>query len=347
VLHLFPHWNWPGYEGKEIAVWVHSNLDRVELLLNGRSLGAQEVKKNQHVAWNVGYAAGAIEARGYKGDKLVMTTRRETVGAAAKLVMTADRDEVNADGEDVAMFAVAVHDAQGREVPIADSEISFRISGAGKLIGVGNGDPTDHEPDKGQVRKAFSGLCMALMQSTKKGGSITVEATSAGLVTASVTIASREVSLRPQIAVWRREVPAGSGITGLWRPIPEAGGASQLPSFLGGADSMVFSLRQSGNSITGSVEGGGSDVPALIEGGKIEGDQVSFKAGNSSYTGTVAADRISLERKMEFPFRRPQPATPTGPQPAIGPPPDGSDPSFNRSRRRPDSIPVVLHRVER
>ena len=65
VLHLFPHWNWPGYEGKEIAVWVHTNLDRVELFLNGRSLGAQEVKKNQHLAWNVPYAAGAIEARGY------------------------------------------------------------------------------------------------------------------------------------------------------------------------------------------------------------------------------------------------------------------------------------------
>jgi beta-galactosidase len=75
VLHLFPHWNWPDYEGKEIAVWVHTNLDRVELFLNGRSLGAQEVKKNQHLAWNVTFAAGAIEARGYKADKLVMTPR--------------------------------------------------------------------------------------------------------------------------------------------------------------------------------------------------------------------------------------------------------------------------------
>ncbi|MFP5226047.1 MAG: beta-galactosidase GalA, partial [Acidobacteriota bacterium] len=353
VLHLFPHWNWPGYEGKEIAVWVHTNLDRVELFLNGRSLGAQEVKKNQHLAWNVVYAAGAIEARGYKGDKLVMTTRRETTGAAAKLLMTADRQEVNADGEDVAMFAVAVHDAQGRVVPIADNEVMFQVSGAGKLIGVGNGDPTDHASDKGTSRKAFSGLCMAIVQSSKKAGSITVQATSPGIAPATVTISTREVSVRPQIAVWQREVPAGSGVTGLWRPVPEAGAPNEMLSFLIGAGATIFTLRQNGSTLTGTVEGGGggflsgNELPVPIENGTIDGSRISFKAGNSTYAGSITADRISLDRKVEFPFRRPQPVTPTGPQPAIGPPPDGSDPSFNRSRRFPESIPVVLHRVER
>ena len=353
VLHLFPHWNWSGYEGKEIAVWVHTNLDRVELFVNGRSLGAQEVKKNQHLAWNVAYAAGAIEARGYKADKLVMTTRRETTGAAAKLVMTADRHEVNADGEDVAMFAVAVQDARGREVPIADNEVTFQVSGPGKLIGAGNGDPTDHAPDKGTSRKAFSGLCMAVVQSTKQAGSITVQAASPGLVSATVTISAREVQLRPQVAVWKREVPAGSGATGLWRPIPEAGAANEMVAFLVGNNSMLFTLRQSGSSLTGNVEGGGggflsgNEVAIPIENGTIDGGQISFKAGNSTYKGTVSADRISLDRKIELPFRRPQPVTPSGPQPAIGPPPDGSDPSSNRSRRMPETVPVVLHRVER
>ncbi|HVT98983.1 MAG TPA: DUF4982 domain-containing protein, partial [Acidobacteriaceae bacterium] len=352
VLHLFPHWNWPGYEGKEIAVWVHSNLDRVELFVNGRSLGAQEVKKNQHVAWNVPYAAGAIEARGYKADKVVMTTRRETTGPAAKLVMTADRQEANADGEDVVMFAVAVHDAQGREVPIADNEVAFQISGPGKLIGVGNGDPTDHAPDKGTSRKAFSGLCMAIVQSTKKPGSITVQATSPGLVPATVTISTRKVSLRPQVAVWEREVPKGSGVTGLWRPAPEAGAANEMVALFVGNDSTLFTLRQSGNSLTGSVEGGGggffsgNELPVPIEDAKIDGSSISFKAGTSTYTGTISGDRIKLDRKIQLPFRRGQPVEATGPRPAIGPPPDGSDPSFNR-RRMPDSIPVVLQRVER
>ncbi|HEX4065239.1 MAG TPA: beta-galactosidase GalA [Acidobacteriaceae bacterium] len=349
VLHLFPHWNWSGYEGKEIAVWVHTNLDRVELFVNGRSLGAQEVKKNQHLAWNVSYVPGTIEARGYKADKLVMTTRRETTGSAAKLVMTADRREVNADGEDVAMFAVAVHDAQGRVVPIADNEVTFQISGPGRLIGVGNGDPTDHASDKGTSRKAFSGLCMAIVQPAKQAGSITVHATSPGLVPATVTISAREVSLRPQIAVWQREAPVGSGITGLWRPIPPETGSGEMVSMLTGANSTLFTLQQNGNNLTGNLEGGGggNELSVPIENGKIEGSSISFKAGNSTFTGTLTSDRISLERRIEFSFRRPQPATPTGPQPAIGPPPDGSDPSFNRSRRMPESIPIVLHRVER
>ena len=145
VLHLFPHWNWPGMEGKEIAVWVYSNLDKVELFLNGQSLGAKDVKKDSHLAWNVKYAPGTIEARGYKGDKVVMTAKRETTGPAAKLVMTADRQEISADGEDVAMFAVEVQDAQGRVVPITDNEVTFKVSGAGKLIGTGNGDPTNQD----------------------------------------------------------------------------------------------------------------------------------------------------------------------------------------------------------
>lgn len=353
VLHLFPHWNWPGYEGKEIAVWVHTNLERVELFLNGRKLGSQQVKKNQHLAWNVPYVPGAIEARGYKGDKVVITARRETTGTAAKLMMTADRREVNADGEDVAMFAVAVHDAQGRVVPVAENEVTFQISGPGKLIGVGNGDPTDHASDKGTSRKVFSGLCMAFVQSMKTSGSITIQATSPGLVSTTVTIATRQVTLRPQIAVWQREVPAGSGVTGLWRPVPEAATPNERLSFLIGAGSAIFTLRQSGNSLSGTVEGGGgnflsgSELPIPVENGRIDGSHVSFKAGNSTYTGNITADRISLERKIEVPFRIPHPVTPAGPQPVIGPPPDGSDPSINPSRRMPDSISVVLRRVER
>jgi len=174
VLHLFPHWNWEGMEGKEIAVWVYSNLDSVELFLNGKSLGSKNVNKDSHVAWTVPYAPGAIEARGYKGGQVVMNAKRETTSAAAKLIMKADRQEVSADGEDVAMFTVEVQDAQNRVLPMTDNVVKFRVSGAGKLIGVGNGDPTDHESDRGAVRKAFCGYCMAIVKSEKGTGSITV-----------------------------------------------------------------------------------------------------------------------------------------------------------------------------
>ncbi len=64
VLHLFPHWNWEGSEGDEIPVWVYSNLDEVELLVNGKSQGSQKVPHLGHVEWKVRYEPGAIEARG-------------------------------------------------------------------------------------------------------------------------------------------------------------------------------------------------------------------------------------------------------------------------------------------
>ena len=352
VLHLFPHWNWPGMEGKEIAVWVYTNLDSVELLLNGKSLGTKEVKKDSHVAWNVSYAPGTIEARGYKDGKLAMTERRETTDAAAKLVMKADRPSISADGEDVAMFAVEVRDAHDRIVPVTTNEVTFTVSGNGHLIGVGNGDPTDQESDKGTSRKAFSGLCMAIVQSTKGKGSITVQATSPGLTAASVTIDAKEIPLRPQVEAWKREVPVGSGITGLWRPLPSEKSANGMLAFVVGNGTMVFTLHQSGSSLTGTVEGGGGffsggETPSPIEDGKVDGKNVSFKAGNSTYAGTISGDQLELQRKIEIPFREPHTETPVGPQPAIGPPPNGSDPSRNPSFHMPTNIPVTLHRVER
>jgi beta-galactosidase len=338
-------------EGKEIAVWVYSNLDQVELLVNGKSLGGKDVKKDSHVAWNVTYAPGNIEARGYKDGRVVMTEKRETTGPAAKLVMTADRREIAADGEDVAMFAVAVQDAEGRVVPITDNEVSFKISGGGRLIGVGNGDPTDHESDKGTSRKAFSGWCMAIVQATKTSGEITVEATSPGLAPATVTIAAKGVTLRPQVAVWERDVPVGSGVTGLWRPMPYAGSDPTLKELLARVGPVIFTLRQEGTSLRGSVEGanrsfsGGNDVPAPITEGKVDGDRISFKAAGGSYSGTVKGDRIELERAVE---RRPS-NTSSEPKDglAVGPPPDGTDPSRDPTFHPPSSVPVVLHRVQR
>jgi beta-galactosidase len=350
VLHLFPHWNWPGLEGREVAVWVFSNLDQVELLHNGRSLGRKDVKKDSHVAWNVPYAPGSIEARGFKGGAQVMTTKRETTGPAARLIVTTDRQQYAADGEDVAMFAVEVRDAQDRVVPITDNLVTFRVTGSGKLIGVGNGDPTDHASDKGDARRAFSGYCMALVQTTKSPGSITVEATSPGLASATAAVPAHQIALRPQAAVWQREVPTGSGVTGLWRPLPAGANPDELATMLFGNGAMIFTLRQNGSDLTGTLEDGGggwfggSDRPLPLTDGQVQGNNITFKAANSTWTGTIQGDRIRLERELSFRF--PQPEQPSGPRPAVGPPPNGSDPSFNPGRR-PRSFTVVLQRVQR
>ena len=341
VLHIFPHWNWPGYEGKKIAVWVHSNMDKVELFLNGQSLGSQEMENNHHLAWNVEYAPGTLEARGYKGGKLALTTRRETTGAPTVIALSADRTEIAADGEDVAMFAVEVHDANGRIVPVTDNEIAFKIRGEGKLIGTGNGDPTNQTPDKGSSRKAFGGLCMAIVQSTKAAGSITVEASSTGLAPATLSINTKTVTVRPQIAVWEREIPQGGGATGLWRPEGES-------------IAQILTLSQQGEKLTGSAEGfgggwaGGNDSAASIEEGSASGDKVSFRIGEIAYSGTIDNDRIELVRTFRSPRRSfPNPTELADKSLAIGPAPDGSDPSRGPNARPQPTQSLVLRRVQR
>jgi beta-galactosidase len=202
VLHLFPHWDWK--EGQEIDVWCYTNLDRVELFFNGTSLGLKTVEPNSHVEWKVKYAPGVIEARGSKDGKVVLTDKRETTGAPARLVLHPDRGKISADGEDLSVITVEVVDAKGRVVPVASNEISFKINGAGRLIGVGNGDPSCHEPDKPSSpsdgkRSAFNGLCVSLVQALKQPGAIRIEAKATGLETASVVVMAQEAKLRPAV----------------------------------------------------------------------------------------------------------------------------------------------------
>jgi beta-galactosidase len=194
VLHILPHWNWPGREGREIEVWVHSNFDAVELFLNGQSLGKKDMPRLSHLEWNVKYQPGKLEARGYKNGKVAATTVVETTGAAAKLVLTTDRKSINADGEDVAVINVSAVDAQGRQVPTAANLLKFEITG-GKIIGVGNGDSSCHESDKGSKRSLFNGLAQVIVQS-KTPGQVKLTAQSDGLQSAEFTLPSKAVKLR-------------------------------------------------------------------------------------------------------------------------------------------------------
>jgi beta-galactosidase len=196
ALHLFPHWNWAGKEGQEIDVWVHSNLESVELFLNGTSLGSQKVTRNDHPAWKVKYAPGVLEARGSKAGSVVLTEKRETTGSAARLALRAERKQIAADGEDAAVIVVEVQDSQGRVVPTAGNTVKFHVNGAGKIIGVGNGDPSCHEADKAEKRSAFNGLCMAIVQSSKRAGEVRIDASAQGLEGASVTISTKSATSR-------------------------------------------------------------------------------------------------------------------------------------------------------
>ncbi len=148
VLHLLPHWNWAGKEGQEIRVDAFSNCKSVELFLNGTSLGKQDMKPFSHVTWPVKYTPGTLSAKGFDAaGKLIAEDKIETTGAAAQVRLTPNRPTINADGEDVSVVTVSVVDAQGRVVPTAGNKINFALEGAGKILGVGNGDASSHEPD--------------------------------------------------------------------------------------------------------------------------------------------------------------------------------------------------------
>jgi beta-galactosidase len=148
VLHLSPHWTWPGREGRDITVRVDGNSDEVDLRLNGRSLGRRAMPRNGHLEWTVRYQPGVLEARGWKGGREVVRERVETAGAPAAIRLAVDRSAIAADGEDVAVASAQVVDARGRPVPTAEPLLTFTLEGGGRILGVGNGDPGSHEPDR-------------------------------------------------------------------------------------------------------------------------------------------------------------------------------------------------------
>jgi iron complex outermembrane receptor protein len=161
LVHLLPHWNWPGREGKSIEVWAHGNTEEVELVLNGRSLGRKPMPRNRHLEWRVPYAPGRLEAIGTNGGQVAARDVRETTGPAHAVQLLADRRMARA-GE-VVILNAAVVDARGRVVPTASNLLRFSASG-GRIIGVGNGNPNSLEPDIASQRKAFNGFAQAILR---------------------------------------------------------------------------------------------------------------------------------------------------------------------------------------
>jgi beta-galactosidase len=146
VVHLLPHWNWQGKEGKEVDVWVHTNCDVVELFLNKKSLGKKSVKQYGHLEWKVVYQPGTLEAVGYKNGKKVLSDVQKTTGSPDVIQLTPQKNALKG-ATDVAVVTVEVLDKKGLHVPVADNEITFGIKN-GTILGVGNGDPTSLENDK-------------------------------------------------------------------------------------------------------------------------------------------------------------------------------------------------------
>jgi beta-galactosidase len=188
MVHLCPHWTWPGKEGRDIEVWSYSNCEAVELFLNGKSLGTKPCQPLTHLAWQVPYQPGTLSARALKMGKVVCTDETKTAGAPARIQLLADRKAIAADGCDLSFVTVRILDSQGNVVPVADSLVSVRIEGRGRLLGLCSGDPASHENPKAGQMKAFNGLLLAIVQSDGRPGDITVRASSAGLSAGPIRI---------------------------------------------------------------------------------------------------------------------------------------------------------------
>lgn len=190
VLHILPHWNWES--GKPVEVWAYYNqADEVELYLNGKSLGKKsKLNDDLHVQWSVNFEEGTLKAVSRKNGKDVLVREIKTAGNPAKIELIADRKQIKADGKDLSFITVRILDAAGNVVPNADNLVDFKVEGAGFIAGVDNGFQASLEPFKASYRKAFHGLCLAILQATEKPGTIKLTATSAGLSAASVIVST-------------------------------------------------------------------------------------------------------------------------------------------------------------
>lgn len=189
VLHIFPHWNWT--EGQTIDIWAYTNCEEVELFLNGKSVGTKTKQADDlHLMWRLTYEPGTLKAVSRTGGKEILTREIKTAGAPAQVVLEADRTEITADGKDLSFVTVRIVDAENTLAPRADNLVQFEVSGEGKIVGVDNGLQTSHEPFKANYRKAFNGMCLVVIQSTKQSGNITLTARSEGLRESTLVINS-------------------------------------------------------------------------------------------------------------------------------------------------------------
>ena len=195
VLHIFPHWNLQGHEGEEIELWAYSNCEEVELTVNGRDLGRQTMPRNGHLKWKAVYQPGKVVAVGYKNGRRIMSKTIETTKPAAKIVLRSDRQTIDADGRDLAVVTVEIQDIEGHIVPDASPLLTFCLDGDGRILGVGNGDPSylgaDHPQGKDCktfVIPAFNGLAQVLVQSSHSPAVLTLTASAEQLNNGNLTI---------------------------------------------------------------------------------------------------------------------------------------------------------------
>lgn len=216
MVHVLPHWNWPDRVGQKIPVMCYSNGDEVELFLNGKSLGRKKrfsepfempvgpnvspEKKfmtKYRLVWDVPFEPGTLKAVAYRGSAQVASDEVRTAGAPSRIKLMADRDVIQADGDDLSFVTVRIEDKNGNLCPNADNLVHFTVTGNGEIAAVDNGNAATVEPFQADHRKAFNGLALLIVRSRAgKPGKIKVGATSGGLAPATAQIATQSTATK-------------------------------------------------------------------------------------------------------------------------------------------------------
>ncbi|HRJ31622.1 MAG TPA: glycoside hydrolase family 2 TIM barrel-domain containing protein [Cyclobacteriaceae bacterium] len=196
TVHILPHWNWENRIGQNVPVFVYTNGDCAELFLNGKSLGMKCKKPKSErsierfrLMWNdVKYQPGELLAVAYKAGVKIGEHRLKTAGKAVAIRLSPDRKTIKANGEDLSYILVEAIDKDGNVCPLADTKVDIKIAGAGKLAGVGNGNPQSFNSFKSSVVNLFHGKAMVIVSSEWTKGNITVEASSAGMKSSKINL---------------------------------------------------------------------------------------------------------------------------------------------------------------
>ncbi|WP_244651424.1 MULTISPECIES: beta-galactosidase GalB [unclassified Lentimonas] len=195
MVHVLPHWTWPGREGEITPVHVFTSGDEAELFLNGKSLGRKKKGEYEYrLRWDdVIYQPGELSVVAYKDGKKWAETSKQTVGEPAAVQLEADRSILKADGRDLAFVTVSLADAQGRYVPSTQNRFDLSIEGSGEIIAVGNGDSTNLESFQSLNYPLFNGLALVVVKTdASHAGDIVLKVESDGLKSASITLKSEK-----------------------------------------------------------------------------------------------------------------------------------------------------------
>jgi beta-galactosidase len=311
MVHIVPM-NWTGYApGEQVQVWVYANVATVELLLNGKSLGAKsfDVKTTTfgrkyletteptgddynypsgsytspngstgklHLTWSVPFQPGTLTAVATSGGQQVARDEIRTAQRSRALTLTADRQVITADGTSLAFLAVEVTDGAGVLVPDASNLIQFGLAGPGTLDGVDNGQQENAQSYRASSVPAFNGRALVVIRSTGQPGSITVTATSAGLAGAKVTLRSVH----------------GAGAPGHGAALSAARGAAPaVPAVL---------LASASAAQTATADASYSGSPATVPAAMLDGDLTTGWSNYYDKAGTANLRAVSVSNASDW-----------------------------------------------